>query len=306
METMPKINCFAFDKTGTLTTGEFIINKVELMTDCKLSQNQVLAIAASLEVHSEHPIAKPFSEYRDFTLKSSQIKVHSGKGVIGCVDGVNYVVGKVSWLQSLAQFNSQIPHSFAEANCLLMANNKIIAAFYLVDKIRDDAKRVLANLNKENKTLLLSGDSQIACDKITQDLPISSSYGGLSAEDKMQHIKTAQAQGDHIAMTGDGVNDSPVFGAAHVSIAMGCGADITKSGADVILLNNKLSSINTLIKISHRAQRIIFQNYLWAFGYNAIVLPLAVAGYITPYMAVIGMSASSILVITNSLRLLKE
>ena len=87
---------------------------------------------------------------------------------------------------------------------------------------------------------------------------------------------------------------------------MGCGADIDKSGADVILLNNKLSSINILIKVSHRTRRIIFQNYLWAFGYNAIVLPLAVSGYITPYMAVIGMSASSILVITNSLRLLKD
>jgi len=307
METIPKINCFAFDKTGTLTTGEFSINKVELViTNSTLNQEQVLAIAAALEAHSEHPIAKPFTKHRDFTLNATQIKVHSGQGVSGTIGNIDYSIGKVSWLQSVAGLEQEQTQKFSNASCMLMADNKIIAAFYLVDKIRDDAKEVLSSLNKQNKTLLLSGDSQISCDKILQTLPIGTALGGLSAKDKMQQIKDAQQHGFNVAMTGDGVNDSPVFGAAHVSIAMGCGADITKSGADVILLNNKLSSINTLINVSVRTRRIIFQNYLWAFGYNAIVLPLAVTGYITPYMAVIGMSASSILVITNSLRLLKE
>jgi len=307
METIPQINCFAFDKTGTLTTGEFTINKVDLIdNNSALNQEQVLAIAAVLEAHSEHPIAKPFSQYRDYTLKASQIKVHSGKGVSGTIEDIDYAVGKISWLQNIAQLDSEQTHTLSEASCVLMADNKIIAAFYLADKVRDNAKEVLLSLSKQGKTLLLSGDSQIACDKIAKTLPIGTALGGLSAQDKMQQIKNAQQQDFKVAMTGDGVNDSPVFGAAHVSIAMGCGADITKSGADVILLNNKLNSINTLIKVSERTRRIIFQNYLWAFGYNAIVLPLAVAGYITPYMAVIGMSASSILVITNSLRLLKE
>jgi len=307
METMPQINCFAFDKTGTLTTGEFSIHKVELVNNnSDLEQAQVLAIAAALEAHSEHPIAKPFSEHRDFTLKATEITVHSGQGVSGTIENTDYYIGKPSWLQSVAQLDEEQTPAHNDASCMLMADNKIVAAFYLIDKIRDDAKEVLFNLNKQNKTLLLSGDSQIACDKITQSLSLNSALGGLSAQDKMQEIKNAQQDDYTVAMTGDGVNDSPVFGAAHVSIAMGCGADITKSGADVILLNNKLSSIETLIKVSSRTRRIIFQNYLWAFGYNAIVLPLAVAGYITPYMAVIGMSASSILVITNSLRLLKE
>ena len=321
METMPQINCFAFDKTGTLTTGEFTINKVELIdndsnitssknTREKYSKEQVLAIAAALEAHSEHPIAKPFTEHRDYNLTAEQVKVHSGQGVSGTINNINYAIGKFSWLEKNAALDDMQAQSLNVnvngASCILMANKEIIATFYLIDKIRDDAFTAITKLNKINKTLLLSGDSQMACDNIAKILPVNTALGGLSAQGKVQQIKHAQGQGFKVAMTGDGVNDSPVFGAAHVSIAMGCGADITKSGADVILLNNKLSSINTLIEVSHRTRRIIFQNYLWAFGYNAIVLPLAVAGYITPYMAVIGMSASSILVISNSLRLLKE
>lgn len=319
METMPQINYFAFDKTGTLTTGEFTISNIELLNkESHYNEKQILAIAAALEAHSEHPIAKPFTEYRDYNITAEKIKVHSGQGVSGTINDINYAIGKYSWLEKTTSFESNQAQSVDQsistnekvnlrgASCILMANKTPVAAFYLVDKVREDAFTTLSVLNKKNKTLLLSGDSQIACNTLTQKLPVNTVLGGLSAKDKMQQIKMAQTQGYKVAMTGDGVNDSPVFGAAHISIAMGCGADITKSGADVILLNNKLSSINTLIEVSHRTRRIIIQNYLWAFGYNAIVLPLAVAGYITPYMAVIGMSASSILVISNSLRLLKE
>jgi P-type Cu2+ transporter len=307
METMPKINCFAFDKTGTLTTGEFTINRVALVNgESSYNQEDILAIAAALETYSEHPIAKPFAQYRDYSLTAEHVKVHSGQGVTGIVNNINYAIGKYTWLEKHASFDQSQVQTLSDASCILVANKQVIAAFYLIDNIRDDAYDTLSKLNKDNKTLLLSGDSQIACNNITQTLPVNTVLGGLTAQDKMEQIKQAQKQGYKVAMTGDGVNDSPVFGAAHISIAMGCGADITKSGADVILLNNKMSSIDTLIKIAHKTRRIILQNYLWAFGYNAIVLPLAVAGYITPYMAVIGMSASSILVITNSLRLLKK
>lgn len=307
METMPKINCFAFDKTGTLTTGEFTINRIELVnSESSFNQEKILAIAAALEAYSEHPIAKPFAEHRDYSLTAEEVKVHSGQGVTGTLKSIDYAIGKYSWLAKTIPFDQNQAQSFGDASCILIANKQVIAAFYLIDKIRDDAFETISNLNKGNRTLLLSGDSQMACDAISEKLPVNTVLGGLSAQDKMEQLKQAQKQGYKVAMTGDGVNDSPVFGAAHISIAMGCGADITKSGADVILLNNKMSSIETLIKVAHKTRRIILQNYLWAFGYNAIVLPLAVAGYITPYMAVIGMSASSILVITNSLRLLKK
>ncbi len=311
METMPQINSFAFDKTGTMTTGEFAIKETVLINNSSnnnlLSKDKVLAIAAALESHSEHPIATPFAQYRDFNLSADQIRVHSGKGVSGVVNGVKYRIGKVNWLLSKEHVKK-----YDNASCVLVSSEppktsktKVIAVFYLQDEIRGDAIDVIKQLNGIGKTFLLSGDSQHACDKLALTIPFMDKHGGLSAADKMEKIKSEQEL-SKVAMTGDGVNDSPVFGAAHISIAMGCGADIAKNGADIILLNNKLTSINTLFQVALTTRKVILQNYLWAFGYNAIVLPLAVAGYITPYMAVIGMSASSILVITNSLRLLKK
>lgn len=309
METMPNIDCFAFDKTGTLTTGEFAIDKVELINpnvnDITYSTEKILAIAAALEAHSEHPIAKPFAQYRDFTLQTESINVQSGRGVSGTVAGLDYNIGKASWLLSAQAQESN--KSLLNTSCILTSKNNIIAAFYLVDKLRADAKTLITKLNASKHTLMLSGDNQKACESVAKELSITQCYGNLSASDKVTAIKKRQQDTNStVAMIGDGVNDSPVFGAAHVSMAMGCGTDIAKSGADVILLNNKLSSINTLNNISVKTKRIVFQNYLWAFGYNAMILPLAMSGFITPYMAVIGMSASSILVISNSLRLLKK
>jgi Cu2+-exporting ATPase len=303
METLPNIDCFAFDKTGTLTTGEFAIDNV-IIENSLYSEKDVLAIAAALESHSEHPLAKPFAQYRDYAIHTNDINVISGQGVSGVVNGETYHIGKCSWL--LAELKHENNDFYKHASCLLVTNNKLIAAFYLKDKIRDDAKALINTLNVNHETLMLSGDNQAACDQVGQVLSISECFGNLSATDKMTIIKRREDNNINIAMIGDGVNDSPVFGAAHVSMAMGCGTDIAKSGADVILLNNKLSSINILNHVSLKTKRIIFQNYLWAFGYNAIVLPLAVSGFITPYMAVIGMSVSSILVISNSLRLLKK
>jgi len=308
METIPKINTFAFDKTGTLTTGDFAIDKVSLISSDKtVSETTILALAAALEAHSEHPLAKPFNQYRNFKMSATNVKVHSGKGVSGVIDNKQFHIGKPSWL--LTHFtNEQATHEqLINASCVLVCENTLVGAFELVDKIRGDAHPLIARLNENNQTLMLSGDSQNACEKVAHSLAIPHCYGGLSATDKMSILKKLQKeQKATVAMIGDGVNDSPVFGAAHVSMAMGCGTDIAKSGADVILLNNQLSSISTLNHIAVKTRRIVFQNYLWAFGYNAIVLPLAVIGFITPYMAVIGMSASSILVITNSLRLLKK
>ncbi|REL27136.1 cadmium-translocating P-type ATPase [Thalassotalea euphylliae] len=303
METVPEVDTFAFDKTGTLTQGEFQVTQVKRFND-NHSEQQILTLVAALEAHSQHPLAKAFVPFRDFQINAVDTKVHAGLGISGTVDGNAMTVGKVSWLMTDAQQVKTL--GCEDAQIAVFINDHPVAAIYLKDSAREDASQVLTKLKASNiGTLMLSGDSMAGCQQIASQLPIDEVHASLSAHEKMaivnrlQHDKT-------VAMVGDGVNDTPVFSAAHVSVAMGSGTDVAKSGADVILLNNKLSSLNVLQTVAQKTKRIIWQNYGWAFGYNAIVLPLAVCGFITPYMAVIGMSASSILVITNSLRLLKK
>ena len=305
LETMPEIDAMAFDKTGTLTTGEFTIANIITYGNYAVDENQngqaeVLAIAAALEAHSAHPLAKAFSQFRDFALIAKQVVVAPGAGISGEVNNKHYRIGKNSWL---LKDNHQQAHN---AQCVLMENDTLIAEFYLHDELRDDAKNLVDFLHSESiTTMMLSGDHAPGCNTLQSKLQLNSVQANLSAQDKVNAIKHQQIS-HNVAMIGDGVNDTPVLGAAHLSIAMGSGTDIAKNGADVILLNNKLKCVQTLRQVSERTSTIVKQNYLWAFGYNAIVLPLAVMGYIAPYMAVIGMSASSILVVSNSLRLLKK
>lgn len=300
IETIPQVDLFAFDKTGTLTTGDFTISHIELLS-ADIDKQQALAIAAALESQSEHPLAKAFEQYRDNADQISDIEVVTGTGVQGVVNGAHYQLGKSSWFGEQA-----IDLCSTEAQCLLAKDGQLIAAFTLSDNIRENAKQVFDMMHNDDIELaMISGDNQAGCEKVAKALSIDKYFYGQQPQDKLETLKALQ-QNKNVAMVGDGVNDSPVFGAAHVSIAMGSGTDIAKSGADVILLNNRLSTLNLLRKVAAKTGRIIKQNYMWAFGYNAIVLPLAVCGYITPYMAVIGMSLSSILVVTNSLRLLKK
>ena len=306
METLPNVDCLAFDKTGTLTTGEFTISNIELF-DQAYNQEEVLAIAAGLESHSEHPLAKAFIKHRDFSINIKDIEVTPSSGVSGIYQDKRFQIGKPSWLfKTLTTLSIETKARIVNAQCILIANDQLVAAFFLEDNVREDAKTLINTLHQQNiSTLMLSGDNHEGCKKTQSILQLSEAHSQLSAEQKVDILKAKQ-QSHIVAMVGDGVNDTPVFGAAHIAIAMGSGTDIAKNGADIILLNSKLANITELKSVSTKTNRIIWQNYLWAFGYNAVVLPLAMSGYITPYLAVIGMSASSILVVTNSLRLLKS
>jgi len=295
LETLTKIDSIAFDKTGTLTEGCFTIKKSHYLNDNYDGQT-ILALASGLEFHSQHPIAKAFNFDTSSIGLFDDISVETGFGIKAIYKGQTIAIGKNGWFETL-----KLP-----VQVVLYINEKAIAAFELEDKIRDRADKLITYLkNKQFNTHLLTGDPSQAGIALAKKLSFDDVKIGCSPEQKQKHVANIIKQNHIIAMVGDGVNDSPVFNTAHLSIAMESGADISKNTADIVLLNSDLSSIEHLIEISHKTRRIIKQNLALSLIYNSAILPLAAMGMVQPWMAVIGMSASSIIVITNSLRLLK-
>ena len=295
LETLSQITLFAFDKTGTLTQGKFSLDEVDIL-DKQYTKAQVLDIAAMLERYSEHPIASAFDEITPAHHNLNNVEVHPGLG-ISAQDATNhYAIGKSGW------FNSK--KSNAQAS--LYINKQVVARFYFIDKVKNDAQKLIGSLQSQNLTChMLTGDASDAGQKVAKQLNLESVQSGCSPQDKQTAVEQWASQNEVVAMVGDGVNDSPVFASAHLSIAMETGADISKNSADVVLLNSDLASIDHLLNVAKQTRRIIKQNLALSLLYNASILPLAALGLVAPWMAVIGMSASSIIVISNSLRLLK-
>ncbi|KZN43031.1 heavy metal translocating P-type ATPase [Pseudoalteromonas luteoviolacea] len=295
LETTPKVTKYAFDKTGTLTEGRFSITKT-VVIDANYTEEDVLAFAGALERFSEHPIAKAFVSSPNIVFDVSAATVKTGFGVSGQINNQEIAIGKPTWFNNHA--------SFAQAT--LFIEKKPVADFYLQDKVRNSAHKVVAYLQSKSLTChMLTGDSSNAAKDLADELGLDSYKQACSPEDKQLNVEQWSRQSDIVAMVGDGVNDSPVFNSAHLSIAMETGADISKNTADVVLLNSDLNSLQTLQKVAVKTKQIIKQNLTISLLYNGSILPLAAMGMVPPWLAVIGMSASSIVVISNSLRLLK-
>jgi len=294
LETLSKLTLFAFDKTGTLTQGKFSLDVVDILDD-NYSKEQVLDIAAQLESYSEHPIASAFKEFKG-QRKFDDVQLHPGIGISAQFDNTHYAIGKSGWFDTKK----------TNAQATLYINKQAVARFYFVDKVKADADKLINVLQAANLSChMLTGDASDAGAKVAKKLKLNSVQASCSPKDKQNAVDHWSSQGEIVAMVGDGVNDSPVFASAHLSIAMETGADISKNSADVVLLNSDLASISHLLTVAKQTRRIIKQNLTLSLLYNGSILPLAAMGLVAPWMAVIGMSASSIIVICNSLRLLK-
>ncbi len=294
LEQMKTITHVCFDKTGTLTEGKFTLTAVKNRSD--FSDSDILQIAETLESISEHPISRAFSS-ENVTLRMTDSRVDVGQGIFGNINGINYKIG------SSRYFTCNIPEELAECNVLLGDEDKVLAGFIVNDKTRASAKNTLEKLPYQNR-YILSGDNESAVSNLASELTIENWYSECSPQQKMQHVQNFQQGDGRVLMVGDGVNDSPVMASADVSVAIAGATDIAKNSADVIMMNQSLSGISELTRVSEQSYRIIKQNLWWAAGYNTIVLPLAVTGLLSPWMGVIGMSLSSILVVANSTRLL--
>ena len=289
-----------FDKTGTLTEGRFRLARTVPLGG--RDAGQALAAARALESRSGHPIARAFAgEVSDAVADAAAV---AGLGVEGVVGGTRYRIGNPDWVLELAGGASAAPPD-ADAMWILLGDPRgAVAWFALEDAPRPEAARTVRALRQSGVVVqLLSGDPSPAVARLAERLGIDVSVRRASPEDKLRHVRALQAAGAVVLMVGDGVNDAPVLGAAQVSVAMGGGTDLAMSRADAVLLREDLAVVPEALALAHRTRRILHQNLGWAVAYNAVALPLAACGWVTPLWAAVGMSASSIVVVLNALRL---
>ena len=298
LESLTKVDEIAFDKTGTLTKGVFTLTNIK--SDSEMSEDELLHTATSLEQHSTHPIASAFKLNRD-KIQFDKTKNHIGLGISGWIGDDSYKIGSAKFTQQTSTASDG-----KDIVVYLTKNSQLIARFYIQDEMRDNVATTLDYIAESGLAVtLLTGDSQNNTDKVTEGLAITNKKTSQSPESKLAYINEQQANNKMMLMVGDGVNDAPVLSAATVSGAMGEGSDLAKNSADVVLLTTDFIAMKYMLATAKKTYKIIKQNLMWALGYNSLILPLAISGSVPPYIAVIGMSLSSLLVIGNSLRLLK-
>ena len=306
IEALARADRFIFDKTGTLTVGHMELVEV---IPVRGEAGFALSMAAALERGSEHPIARALiAGGNDAGVAASSVRATTGAGVEGLIDGRSWRLGRPEFVAAMHGLTVPL-----ELEAKVGAGDTVIALgnadgwqafFRLSDSLRPEAAAMSAALSATGiKLSIFSGDAPAAAARVGAALGIADVRGGLSPEDKHAALKALQDAGETVAMIGDGVNDAPVLAQAQVSIAMGGGADLARANADVVLLGNDLLALPAGLALARRTVRIVKQNLVWAFAYNFLAIPLAMAGWVTPWMAGIGMSASSLLVVLNALRL---
>lgn len=309
LETLAHATDFVFDKTGTLTEGKIELEKVILINNDNPAYDEqyALNIAASLEANSEHPIAKALLTSNQQALFAIQNLQHTtGQGIQGSIDKTEWFIGNDDFIRqhSSASCNSNNVEKDNSSKIYLANKQQCFAIFILSDSIRQEAQSLITQLHHAHKeTHLMSGDRIENTQNISEQLGIKHFIGNLKPEDKLENVNKLQKQGAIVVMTGDGVNDAPVLAGANLSIAMGKGTQLAAAAADMILISNNIEHIFHGYQIAVKTLRIIKQNLSWALLYNVVAIPAAATGHVEPWLAAIGMSTSSLVVVLNAMRL---
>ncbi|MFT3736591.1 MAG: heavy metal translocating P-type ATPase [Rhodocyclaceae bacterium] len=301
IETLARVDHFVFDKTGTLSEGRMTLQAVHLVEG--VSRDEVLRLAAALEAQSGHHIARALLAAASVVPVAESVAAVTGQGLRGVVAGVEYAIGRQEFVAGLA--GCPCPASLAEASSdvLLVSSGRWLAAFGFDDALRTEAPMALERLRAFAGLSVFSGDSHAAVSKAAAQCRIEDARAGMTPEGKQQALASLQTAGHVVAMVGDGVNDAPVLAQAHVSIAMGGGTDLARQSADIVLLRDDLSCLPEGVRIARRSLAIIRQNLVWAAAYNLLAIPAAMAGWVSPLGAGVGMGTSSLLVVLNALRI---
>jgi P-type Cu2+ transporter len=303
LESLAKIHRVIFDKTGTLTHGVLSLTQCRVLGS--LAREECLATAAALEHSSEHPIAAAFSS-QPTTLVAEHVSTCAGRGIEGEIAGILYRIGTPAFVAELCTLVPAL-ETQATGSILLASSRELLAAFDTSAALREDSIVAASELQHLGiRTEILSGDSAAAVHDIARRCRIETFAARCLPADKLDRVRTLQQAGEIVAMLGDGINDAPVLAAADVSIAMGRGAALALASADCIIVSERPSLLPAMITVARKSVRIARQNLVWSATYNFTALPLAALGWIPPWVAALGMAASSILVLLNSLRMFER
>lgn len=306
LETLAKVTHVVFDKTGTLTRGRITLDHTQRCHE--LDEHQCLQLAASLERYSEHPLAKSLVKHtnKNELFEVDEVTAVPGRGLSGIIGGKRYYIGNLEYATEHLSTTIEL-NDLTSTPVVLSSSSNVLAIYYFKDQLREDALTTVRQLKALGcQITLLSGDRNTVVAETAKQLGIEQAKGEMSPNAKLAYVKQLQADGEVVAMIGDGINDAPVLVAAQVSIAMGSGTEIAQASADMVLLSEHLAQLATAIIFARKTLRIIRQNLAWAVIYNSVALPMAAMGWIAPWMAAIGMSASSLVVVLNALRLTRS
>lgn len=286
-----------FDKTGTLTTGEPRIARADELETA--AAEMALALAANSRHPASRAIAAHLREKCILPATVDKVREVPGNGIEASADGIDVRLGRPQWVGEIAT------GELGEAGGVAFAlAGRPAARFALRETLRGDARSAIAALADQGmRPAILSGDGQRAVAEIAKATGVSEFAAELKPADKIERLEAARRAGERPLMVGDGLNDAPALAAAHVSIAPASASDVGRLAADFVFTRDSLSAVAFARDIARRSARLIRQNFAIAIAYNCIAVPLAMAGYVTPLVAAIAMSASSMVVVANSMRL---
>jgi Cu2+-exporting ATPase len=292
IERIADIDAVAFDKTGTLTYGQ-----PQLVDPASIPVAD-LAIAAAIARRSSHPLSRAIAvAAADSSQALTDIREHPGLGVEAELEGHRYRLGRAEW--ALAEVGGR-----EEGGTVLSRDGTLVARFVFAETLRPQARAAVDALRANGLAIvLLSGDRPAAVQPIAGRLGIDDVSAGLLPAGKVERLAALATEGRKVLMVGDGLNDAPALAAAHASMAPASAADIGRNAADFVFLHDGLDAVPTAVAVARAAGRLVRQNFALAILYNALALPVAIAGYVTPLIASLAMSLSSILVVANALRL---
>jgi Cd2+/Zn2+-exporting ATPase len=315
LEKLATINAIAFDKTGTLTNGK------PYVTDYYIKGNKdlafILSLIGSLENKSNHPYAKAvtnFIQNQNIKINKQIIEVndHAGYGISGYYDSLLLKIGKPSWIiddeGELGYFFEEINFKDSDNSVMLVSfDGEIVAAFQVKDNIRKEAPKAVAALNDLGlETIMLTGDNESNAASIADELGIKTWYSKCLPQTKVNYINSIKSASKNVAMVGDGINDAPALALADIGITLGQSTDVALETSDIILVKNDLTRLPYALKLSRKLKTIINQNLIFSFTIILILIIANLLQLINLPISVIGHEGSTILVILNGLRLLKE